>query len=139
MSTLLAQPMKIGTMELKNRMVMAPMGTAIGNMDANMVEYFVERAKGGASMIFCNIKGSDSFESTEHSIFFCPETETLFRQVVERSRLRLQGGRTNHARRRPHRRTQYKVPGAHLRLCRALAAHDKAHVPRADRRRNSSD
>ena len=85
MSTLLAQPMKIGTMELKNRMVMAPMGTAIGNMDANMVEYFVERAKGGASMIFCNIKGSDSFESTEHSIFFCPETETLFRQVVERS------------------------------------------------------
>ena len=45
----------------------------------------VERAKGGAALIFCNVKGSDSFESVDHSIFFTEETEALFRRIVERS------------------------------------------------------
>lgn len=85
MSSALTNPIQIGRMELKNRMVMAPMGTTIGNMDQTTVEYFVERAKGGAGMIFCNIKGSDSFESTAHSIFFCKETEHLFKELVDRS------------------------------------------------------
>ena len=84
MPSILMEPARIGRMELKNRIVLAPMGVTIGNMTQGTVDYFVERARGGAAMIFCNIKGSDTFESTEHSIFFCPETEVLFRQVVER-------------------------------------------------------
>lgn len=84
MKSILLEPTQIGSMKLRNRIVLAPMGVTIGNMTAGTVDYFVERAKGGAAMIFCNIKGSDSFETTEHSIFFCEETEELFRQTVER-------------------------------------------------------
>lgn len=82
--SVLMQPMKIGTMELKNRIVLAPMGVTIGNMTKGTVDYFVERAKGGAAMIFCNIKGSATFESAAHSIFFNDETEQLFKETVER-------------------------------------------------------
>ena len=57
MSSVLAEPIRIGRMELKNRMVMAPMGVTVGNMDASTVDYFVERARGGAALIFCNVKG----------------------------------------------------------------------------------
>lgn len=84
MASLLSQPIKIGNMELKNRMVMAPMGVTVGNMSANTVEYFVERARGGAGMIFCNIRASLAFETGEHSIFLCEETEPLFKETVER-------------------------------------------------------
>ena len=82
--SVLLQPMHIGNMELKNRIVLAPMGVTIGNMTSSTVDYFVERAKGGAAMIFCNIKGSATFESADHSIFFNEETEELFKQTVER-------------------------------------------------------
>ncbi len=84
MASLLTQPVKIGRMELKNRMVMAPMGVTVGNMSESTVEYFVERAKGGAAMIFCNIRASLTFESGEHSIFFCEKTEPLFKAMAER-------------------------------------------------------
>lgn len=84
MASLLTKPIKIGSMELKNRMVMAPMGVTVGNMSRGTVEYFVERAKGGAAMIFCNIRASLSFESGEHSIFFCEKTEPLFKEMAER-------------------------------------------------------
>lgn len=84
MASLLSQPITIGSMELKNRMVMAPMGVTVGNMSPAAVEYFVERAKGGAGMIFCNIRASLSFESGTHSIFFNQQTETLFRGMADR-------------------------------------------------------
>ena len=45
---------KIGTMKLKNRIVMAPMGTtgeADGAYNMNAINYFEERAKGGAGLI----------------------------------------------------------------------------------------
>ncbi|GCF94348.1 2-enoate reductase [Enterococcus florum] len=48
-------PFKIGNMEVKNRIVMSPMGTnsafASGRKDEQEIDYFVERAKGGAGMI----------------------------------------------------------------------------------------
>ena len=84
MALKLLEPLHIGSMELKNRMVLAPMGVTVGNMTADTVDYFVERAKGGAAMIFCNIKGSATFESVSHSIYFNEETEGLFREIVER-------------------------------------------------------
>ena len=45
---------RIGKMELKNRIVMAPMGTtgdADGGYSARSIEYFEERAKGGTGLI----------------------------------------------------------------------------------------
>lgn len=48
-------PMKIGKMEVKNRIAMSPMGTnsalANGRKTDNEIDYFIERAKGGAGMI----------------------------------------------------------------------------------------
>lgn len=48
-------PYKIGKMEVKNRLVMSPMGTnsafVNGRKDEQEIDYFTERAKGGVGMI----------------------------------------------------------------------------------------
>jgi 2,4-dienoyl-CoA reductase-like NADH-dependent reductase (Old Yellow Enzyme family) len=45
--SILMQPTHIGRLELKNRIVMAPMGVTIGNMTESTVAYFLERARAG--------------------------------------------------------------------------------------------
>ena len=51
----LFKPGRIGSMELKNRIVMAPTGCNItrgdGFVTRRMISYYVERAKGGVSLI----------------------------------------------------------------------------------------
>ena len=51
----LFQPAKIGSLELKNRMIMAPVtslyATEKGEVTDRMIDFFVERAKGGVAMI----------------------------------------------------------------------------------------
>ena len=51
----LFQPIKINSMQLRNRIVMPPMYTqfanATGEMTQRMIEYHVERAKGGVGLI----------------------------------------------------------------------------------------
>ncbi len=51
----LSSPFNIGTMQLKNRMVMSPMTTAYCNADQTpserLIRYFEERAKGGVGLI----------------------------------------------------------------------------------------
>src|SRR4030042_3927282 len=53
--TKLSEPAKIGGMTLKNRMVMAPMGTALstesGLITKPMIDYYEARAIGGAGLI----------------------------------------------------------------------------------------
>ena len=48
-------PYKIGSLELKNRLVMSPMGTSIANMDGtpseDMIAFYVARAQGGCGLI----------------------------------------------------------------------------------------
>ena len=61
----LLEPGKIGRLELKNRIILAPMGTIVGNLGPRGVEYFVERARGGAAMLMCNIVASDYFEGPQ--------------------------------------------------------------------------
>lgn len=78
-------PGKLGRLELKNRIIMAPMGTIVGNLSPRAVEYFVERAKGGAAMIMCNIAASDSLEDTSHSIFLNEESIPYFEEICRRS------------------------------------------------------
>ncbi len=52
-------PMKIGNVEIKNRVVMAPMcmgfGQFNGKVTDTMMNYYVERAKGGVGLIFTEI------------------------------------------------------------------------------------
>lgn len=49
-------PFKVGNMEVKNRIGMSPMGTnssfTNGRKDTQEIDYFIERAKGGAGIIF---------------------------------------------------------------------------------------
>lgn len=49
-------PFKIGKMEVKNRIGISPMGTnsafTNGRKDAQEIDYFIERAKGGAGIIY---------------------------------------------------------------------------------------
>jgi len=51
----LFEPIKIGTMKLKNRIVMPPMGTNFSTEDGyaskRLIDYHVERAKGGVGLI----------------------------------------------------------------------------------------
>ncbi len=46
----LFQPIRIGTLELKNRIVMAPMGTTFwgvnGEVTDRVIDYYIARAKG---------------------------------------------------------------------------------------------
>jgi hypothetical protein len=51
----LFEPIRIGTLELKNRMVMAPMATHYANesgaVTARLKNYYAARARGGAGLI----------------------------------------------------------------------------------------
>ena len=51
----LLQPGKIGELELKNRIVMAPMGSCLGNLHGEvtdrLIDWYTERARGGAGLI----------------------------------------------------------------------------------------
>ena len=55
----LFSPMKIGTAEIKNRIVMAPMLMGFGQFDGcpteKMMNYYEERAKGGTGLIITEI------------------------------------------------------------------------------------
>ena len=57
-------PFKIGNMEVKNRIGLSPMGTnsafTNGRKDAQEIDYFIERAKGGTGLIgMSNVKRTD--------------------------------------------------------------------------------
>ena len=56
---MLFSPMKIGNVEIKNRVVMAPMLMGFGQFNGNatdkMIEYYEERAKGGTGLIITEI------------------------------------------------------------------------------------
>ena len=51
----LCQPWKIGLVELRNRMTMAPTGTGLGNQHSGiserLIDYHQDRAKGGVGLI----------------------------------------------------------------------------------------
>jgi NAD(H)-dependent 7beta-hydroxy-3-oxo-delta4-cholenoic acid oxidoreductase len=61
----LFRPIAIGTMEVKNRIVMAPMATDYANPDGTisqrMIDYFVARAEGGVGLITVEVTTIDEF------------------------------------------------------------------------------
>ena len=63
----LFEPGRIGTMVIKNRGVMAPMGSNLAGNDGNatdrQIKYYQERAKGGIGMIVNEYTGVDDVDS----------------------------------------------------------------------------
>ncbi len=56
----LFQPLKIGKIRLKNRIVMAPMGIDYmvnpdGSLNRRVVDYYLERARNGVGLIICSV------------------------------------------------------------------------------------
>lgn len=81
--SLLTQKGRIGGLELKNRMLMAPMGTHNGNMDEGTLAYFKTRLAGGASMVLCNMMVSDRFEDTSASMTLTDENVGRFKEMCD--------------------------------------------------------
>ncbi len=63
--TTLFSPIKIGSMEIKNRIVMAPMATQFANPDGSvsqkLMDYHEARAKGGVGLITLGVTTVDTF------------------------------------------------------------------------------
>jgi 2,4-dienoyl-CoA reductase-like NADH-dependent reductase (Old Yellow Enzyme family)/thioredoxin reductase len=80
-------PFKIGAMEIKNRIVMAPMGTNSAHIDGTIaddeIKYFEERAKGGTGMIImgCQFLSPDlaqgSLEGVLQNTYVIPQLTTV--------------------------------------------------------------
>lgn len=71
-------PVKIGSVEIKNRFAMAPMGPlgladAEGGFNQRGIDYYVERAKGGTGLIITGVTFSDCKVETQ-SMPNCPNS-----------------------------------------------------------------
>lgn len=82
---IIMSPGRIGKLELKNRIVMAPMGPHFGEIGRKAVEYFVKRAQGGAAMILINMMVTDYFEDTSSSLVITEENFDNFREICDRA------------------------------------------------------
>ncbi|MGA2681707.1 MAG: hypothetical protein ABSF44_07915, partial [Candidatus Bathyarchaeia archaeon] len=64
---ILLQPIKIGPLSLRNRIVMAPMCSRLagsnGSVTQKMISYYSERARGGVGMIIIEYSYVDEKES----------------------------------------------------------------------------
>jgi len=77
----LLEPVKIGTVLLKNRMVMAPMETmhnhADGSVSQDMIDYYVERARGGVGLIIVQNSAVDTIASRSTYVQLCINSDHL--------------------------------------------------------------
>ncbi len=64
---MLLEPIEVGSMQLRNRIVMAPMETmhnhADGSVSQTMIDYYVERARGGVGLIVVQNSAVDTLAS----------------------------------------------------------------------------
>lgn len=76
-------PGRIGKLELKNRLIYAPMGSHIDNLGPCSYAYFMERARGGASMVMIPIFIKEYVETSAPSLTITDENYALCRKLVE--------------------------------------------------------
>jgi len=77
----LLEPIKVGTVLLKNRIVMAPMETmhnnADGSVSQDMIDYYVERARGGVGLIIVQNSAVDTIASRSAYAQLCINSDHL--------------------------------------------------------------
>src|SRR5512136_592222 len=70
----LFEPIKIGSLEIKNRIAMAPMGIIgltdpDGNPSQRAIDYYIERARGGVGLIITSVfKVENDIERNTHNM-----------------------------------------------------------------------
>lgn len=79
------QPIKIGNLKLKNRFIMVAMGPELGNFNERTVEYYVRRAKGGASMLLINVIATEAIDGHGPSSTLTEESFEGFRSLVNQA------------------------------------------------------
>jgi 2,4-dienoyl-CoA reductase-like NADH-dependent reductase (Old Yellow Enzyme family) len=71
----LFEPIKINRLEIKNRIVMLPMGNklhnSIGEVTQRLIDYYVERAKGGTGLII--VQSADVTDESEQNLRICSD------------------------------------------------------------------
>ena len=79
------QPIQIGNLKLKNRFVMVAMGPELGNFDTRTLEYYLQRAKGGASMLMINTIATEAIDGHGPSAVLTEESYSGFKSLVEQA------------------------------------------------------
>ena len=79
------EPVKIGNLELKNRYVMVAMGPELGDFTKRTNDYYIRRARGGASMIMTNVLATEAIDGPGPSSILTEESFLGFRDLVERA------------------------------------------------------
>lgn len=79
------EPIKIGKLELKNRFIMVPMGAELGDFDSRTVEYYISRAKGGASMVMTTVIVTEAIDGHTPASTLTEESLAGFKELVERA------------------------------------------------------
>ncbi|OCA86610.1 NAD(P)/FAD-dependent oxidoreductase [Bacillus sp. FJAT-27986] len=82
---LVLEPIKVGNLELKNRFVMVPMGAELGNFDPRTVDYYVTRAKGGASMVMTTVIATEAIDGHTPASTLTEESFAGFKELVDRA------------------------------------------------------
>ena len=82
---IITSPGRIGKLELKNRILMAPMGPHFGEIGRKAVEYFVKRDEGGAAMILVNMMVTDYFEDASSSLVITEDNFDNFKEICDRA------------------------------------------------------
>ncbi len=83
------EPIKIGTVEIKNRIAMAPMGIlGLTNPDGSLtkrgIDYYVERARGGTGLIITGaFKVESEIDACAPNILFSAASLTSFAELAE--------------------------------------------------------
>ncbi len=81
--TLIKEKGKIGRLELKNRMIMAPMGIHNGDYTDDTVGFYKARIEGGAAMIMCNTMVTNAFEDTSASMLLTKDNVDNFKKICD--------------------------------------------------------